>query len=122
MLVVIPSALKAAGGQHSSSSALPKICIAPDGRTFLTESGKPFVPTGLTYYRPGTGWAPQVWKKFDAEATRQDFLRMKALGVNCVRVFLSGHASSKPWEPCWPAGPCLPPASARARRSIGTVA
>ena len=44
---------------------------------------------GVNYYRPGTGWAPQVWKKFDAEATRQDFARMKALGVNCVRVFLS---------------------------------
>jgi hypothetical protein len=43
----------------------------------------------VTYYRPGTGWAPQVWKQFDAEATRKDFARMKALGVNCVRVFLS---------------------------------
>jgi hypothetical protein len=39
--------------------------------------------------RPGTGWAPQVWKQFDADATRQDFVRMKELGVNCVRVFLS---------------------------------
>jgi len=44
---------------------------------------------GVTYYRPGTGWAPQVWKKFDAEATRRDFFRMKQWGVNCVRVFLS---------------------------------
>ena len=51
--------------------------------------GKPFVPFGLTYFRSGTGWAPQVWKKFDAEATHRDFIRMKVLGVNCVRVFLS---------------------------------
>jgi hypothetical protein len=43
----------------------------------------------MTYYRPGTGWAPQVWKKFDPEATRGDFARMKELGVNCVRVFLT---------------------------------
>jgi endo-1,4-beta-mannosidase len=44
------------------------------------------------YYRPGTGWAPRLWKRFDANAARQDFARMKALGVNCVRVFLS-HGS-----------------------------
>ena len=44
---------------------------------------------GINYFRPGTGWAPQVWKKFDAAATRKDFARMKELGINCVRVFLS---------------------------------
>jgi len=30
-----------------------------------------------------------VWKQFDADTTRKDFARMKELGVNCVRVFLS---------------------------------
>jgi endo-1,4-beta-mannosidase len=30
-----------------------------------------------------------VWKQFDADATRRDFARMKEMGVNCVRVFLS---------------------------------
>jgi hypothetical protein len=68
---------------------LPKIKIAPAGRTFITEKGRPFVPFGLNYFRPGTGWAPQVWKQFDAQATRNDFQRLKSLGVNCVRVFLS---------------------------------
>src|SRR5208282_6344839 len=68
---------------------LPKVRIAKDGRSFETETGKPFVPLGVSYYRPGTGWAPQVWKQFDAEATRKDFARMKELGVNCTRVFLS---------------------------------
>ena len=29
-------------------------------------SNRPFMPIGVTYYRPGTGWAPQLWKKFDA--------------------------------------------------------
>ena len=53
------------------------------------DDGKPFVPLGINYYRPGTGWAPQLWKKFDADATRQDFARMRELGVNCVRVFLT---------------------------------
>jgi endo-1,4-beta-mannosidase len=69
--------------------ALPKIRVAADGRTFVTENGKPFVPFGVNYYRPDTGWAPQVWKKFDADAIRRDFVMMKSLGVNCVRVFLS---------------------------------
>ena len=68
---------------------LPAIVLSPDGRGFQTKTGRPFVPFGLTYYRPGTGWAPQVWKQFDAAATERDFKRMKALGVNCVRVFLS---------------------------------
>lgn len=68
---------------------LPKVRIAADGRTFTTGRDQPFVPFGVNYYRPGTGWAPQLWKKFDPEATRKDFATMKALGVNCVRVFLT---------------------------------
>lgn len=68
---------------------LPRIRMAPDGRGFVTERGSRFVPFGVNYYRPGTGWAPRLWKQFDAAATRQDFARMKSLGVNCVRVFLS---------------------------------
>ncbi|MGZ5567096.1 MAG: beta-galactosidase, partial [Limisphaerales bacterium] len=76
----------------ASSAQLPKIRIATDRRTFVTEDGKPFVPFGVNYYRPGTGWAPQIWKTFDAEATRKDFARMKELGVNCVRVFLTYHS------------------------------
>jgi len=71
---------------------LPKIRIAHDGRSFATAEGKPFVPFGVNYYRPGTGWAPQIWKQFDAEAARKDFARMKELGVNCVRVFLTYHS------------------------------
>ena len=67
----------------------PKSYISADGHGFETAKGEPFVPFGLTYFRSGTGWAPQVWKKFDADATRRDFIRMKVLGVNCVRVFLS---------------------------------
>ena len=59
-----------------------------DGSGFVRD-GKPFIPIGLTYFRPHTGWAPQLWKRFDPEATRADFRRMKALGVTVVRVFLS---------------------------------
>jgi hypothetical protein len=63
--------------------------IAPDGRSFATTDGVPFVPWGVNYYRPGTGWAPQVWQQFDAESTRRDFARLRELGANCVRVFLT---------------------------------
>ncbi len=73
----------------AASQGLSKVRVAKDGRTFLTEKGTPFVPFGVTYYRPGTGWAPQVWKQFQPETTRHDFVRMKEFGVNCVRVFLS---------------------------------
>jgi len=76
---------------------LPKVNVARDDRTFQFDGGKTFHPFGVTYYRPGTGWAPQVWKQWDAQATRKDFARMKELGVNCVRVFLSyGSFYSEP--------------------------
>ena len=81
--------VSAAQDEARPQAPLPKIRIAADGRTFQTDDGKPFVPLGINYYRPGTGWAPQLWKKFDADATRQDFARMRELGVNCVRVFLT---------------------------------
>src|ERR1051325_10286144 len=76
----------------ASARSLPKIRVAKDGRTFVDATGKPFVPFGVNYYRPGTGWAPQIWKTFDEETTRKDFARMKVLGVNCVRVFLTYHS------------------------------
>ncbi|MBU6399911.1 MAG: cellulase family glycosylhydrolase [Verrucomicrobia bacterium] len=72
-----------------SSAALPRVRIAADGHGFVTGRNTPFVPMGVSYFRAGTGWAPQVWKQFDAAATRRDFARLKALGANCVRVFLS---------------------------------
>lgn len=73
----------------AAAASLPKIQISPEGRGFVTGEGRPFVPFGVNYFRPGTGWAPQVWKQFDAEATRRDFARLRALGGNCVRVFLT---------------------------------
>ncbi len=82
----------AAPSADGSVQPLRKVRIAKDGRTFETDDGRPFVPFGVNYYRPGTGWAPQVWKQFDAEATRRDFVRMKELGVNCVRIFLTYHS------------------------------
>lgn len=79
------------------ASELPKVRIAPEGRGFVTRDGRPFVPFGVNYFRPNTGWAPQLWKKFDADATRKDFARLRELGANCVRVFLSfGSFAAEP--------------------------
>ena len=66
-----------------------KIRVDRQHHDFVDATGKAFVPFGVTYYRPGTGWAPQVWKQFDAESTRRDFARLKHQGANVVRVFIS---------------------------------
>ncbi len=89
LLMLLPIPVAPAAESTSKMSSLPKVRVAADGRTFETEDGQPFVPMGVNYFRPHTGWAPQLWKQFDAEATRRDFVRMKQLGVNCVRVFLT---------------------------------
>ncbi len=81
--------LAAVEGEGGPKQALPAIRIAKDGKTFQTENGKAFVPFGVNYYRPGTGWAPQLWKRFDRESTRADLRRMREFGVNCIRVFLT---------------------------------
>lgn len=88
-LALVATTNQAGAATEASPHALPKIRVASDGRGFVTSDGQPFVPFGVTYFRPGTGWAPQVWKQFDAEATRKDFAKLRELGGNCVRVFLS---------------------------------
>ena len=68
---------------------LPKIRIDRQRHGFVDAAGRAFTPFGVTYYRPNTGWAPQLWKQFDAQATRRDFARLKQQGANVVRVFIS---------------------------------
>ena len=74
-----------------AAGTLPAIRVADKGagRTFETEDGKPFVPFGVNYFRANTGWAPQLWKKWDPDSVRSDFRMMHGMGINCVRVFLS---------------------------------
>lgn len=95
-LIVVHFPLKAGGADNQAETfhparggGLPRIRVAPDQRGFQDERGRRFVPWGVNYFRPGTGWAPQVWKQFDPEATRRDFALMRELGINCVRVFLT---------------------------------
>jgi hypothetical protein len=56
------------------------------GKSF-TVDGELFVPWGANYFVPGTGWAPQLWKCFDAKRAEADFALMESVGVNVVRVF-----------------------------------
>lgn len=67
----------------------PRIRVDAASKGFVDAAGLRFTPCGVSYYRPGTGWAPQLWKQFDAEATRLDFQRMKSMGMNVARVFVS---------------------------------
>ncbi len=74
----------------SSSRTMKLVGVTSDGRGFAEiESDRSFVPFGTNYYDPNTGWPPQVWKQFDADAVTLHFQRMSELGVNCARVFLA---------------------------------
>jgi len=53
------------------------------------DSGRTYIVFGTNYYDPHTGWAPKIWRQFDAEKVRQHFQVMSKLGVNCARVFLT---------------------------------
>ena len=88
VFLLIVTVLSVATASAQPPAALLRIKIA-DRHGFTTQDGKGFVPFGVSYYRPGQGWAPQLWKQFDPEATRKDFARMKESGVNCARVFLT---------------------------------
>jgi hypothetical protein len=78
-----------ASGRAAGAEGAPARIVVRQRQFVEQESGRPFVPFGVSYYRPGTGWAPQLWKQFDIEATRRDFARLKEQGANVVRVFIS---------------------------------
>jgi len=66
------------------------ISVVPDGRGFIErDSGRPYIPFGTNYYDPNTGWAPKLWRQFDAQKVREHFRVMSEMGVNCARVFLT---------------------------------
>ena len=53
------------------------------------QTGKIFTPIGVNYFPKGTGWAPKIWDRSFLEEYERDFPRIKALGMNTIRVFLS---------------------------------
>jgi Beta-galactosidase len=79
-----------ASGGAAERHKMGLISVAPDGRDFVERgSGRPYIPFGTNYYDPNTGWAPKLWRQFDATRVRQHFRVMSELGVNCARVFLT---------------------------------
>jgi len=66
------------------------IVTKTDGRGFVErDSGCDYIVFGTNYYDPHTGWAPKIWRRFDAEKVRRHFQVMSGLGINCARVFLT---------------------------------
>jgi hypothetical protein len=74
----------------SFSPRMGMISTAADGRGFVEKtSGKPFVPFGVNYYDPNTGWPPHVWSRFDPNMVTIHFKIMGRFGINCARVSLT---------------------------------
>ena len=87
LLLFFPFCIKAEGADRSSMGL---IVVGPDGRGFIERGlGRPFIPFGTNYYDPHTGWAPKLWRRFDAKKVREHFRVMGEMGVNCARVFLT---------------------------------
>lgn len=89
LCLLLASVLADGSELPAPKSPPPKIHVDRERHGFVDAIGKPFVPFGVSYYRPGTGWAPQLWKQFDAAATRRDFALLKKQGANVVRVFIT---------------------------------
>lgn len=60
-------------------------------QSLLFDSGRAKI-FGVNYYRPNTGWAPQLWEQYDESSVESDFQKIHALGLNTIRVFLTYRA------------------------------
>ena len=75
---------------RAENPAMQLIVVTPDGQGFVErDSRRPYIPFGTNYYDPHTGWAPKIWRQFDAQKVHEHFQIMQGLGVNCTRVFLA---------------------------------
>lgn len=92
-LIVILTAVIIGFNVISNAAESPNmqlIKISSDRHGFVEQdSGRPFIVFGTNYYDPHTGWAPKIWKQFDAEKVHQHFRIMNKLGINCARIFLT---------------------------------
>jgi hypothetical protein len=83
-------ALMCGAGSAAEQSQMGLITVAPDERSFVEQGmERPYIPFGTNYYDPNTGWAPKLWRQFDAGRVREHFRVMSEMGVNCARVFLT---------------------------------
>lgn len=95
MFLSKPGLAAQGAAQDQAAGPLPRVTVR-DGKLMLPD-GRRFFAIGVNYFRPGTGWAPQLWKQFDESAVERDFALLREYGVRCVRVFLTfGSFFSKP--------------------------
>ncbi len=88
--VLMLTAFFAAVVVRADAVQLERIIMSADGSGFVTHaSGEPYIPFGTNYFDPHTGWAPKLWRQFDAVRVRRHFELMSKLGVNCARMFLT---------------------------------
>jgi endo-1,4-beta-mannosidase len=74
-------------------SKMELIVVSADSQGFEErDSGRSYIPFGTNYYDPHTGWAPKIWRQFDAKKVEKHFVVMSKLGVNCARVFLTADS------------------------------
>ena len=47
-----------------------------------------YVPVGCNYFDPHSGWAPQIWSKFEIDQINSNFAKIADAGFNTIRIFL----------------------------------
>jgi len=66
----------------------PGAAIATIEQGRLVVNGKPFAVAGVNYYPQSSPWTA-FWPTYDPQQTTIDLQRIRALGLNTVRIFLS---------------------------------
>lgn len=88
LVATVYSPLQAAPAKENGEEF---IHVSPDGRGF-TLGGQLWYPMGCNYFDPHVGWAPKMWREFDADKVEEHFRVMRSLGVNVVRVFVAAQS------------------------------
>jgi endo-1,4-beta-mannosidase len=76
---------------QTNASEREFVRVSPDGRGFAVGE-HPWYPMGCNYFDPHVGWAPKMWREFDAAKVEEHFRVMRGLGVNVVRFFIAAQS------------------------------
>lgn len=77
------------GAAHAADRPWIEIDTAATTAFRQKGTGKPFVPVGVNYFDPDSGWAPKLWHTFDEARARQQLTLVRGQGFNTIRVFLT---------------------------------
>jgi len=87
-LLTLPTLLACGAGGYLPAEEMERIRVAPDGRSFATASGRPFVPWGFNYDHDEEGRLIEDYWVDEWDKVAADFAEMRDLGANVVRVHL----------------------------------